>query len=171
LLGRVDDAGASTHADDLRSVPGIVEIREGASGEVNLTVAPDRSDEILKKPLVFGRGENPINFVSVKDVAAVVERAVTDPRLRGEVLEVGGPTNTTFNELAEVLQDVRGRHAKVRHVPRVVLRAMAPINRQPRAALAMDSIDMTFDALAAREAFADLPMTDIRAALSRVAAG
>ena len=36
--------------------------------------------EIMKKPIVFGRGENPINFVSVDDVAAVVERAVTDPR-------------------------------------------------------------------------------------------
>jgi hypothetical protein len=29
--------------------------------------------------LVFGRGDNPINFVSATDVAALVELAVTDP--------------------------------------------------------------------------------------------
>ena len=34
--------------------------------------------DIMKKPIVFGRGDNPVNFVSVRDVAAVVERAVID---------------------------------------------------------------------------------------------
>lgn len=122
--------------------------------------------DILTKPIVFGRGNNRINFVSVADVAAVVERAVTDVGLRGTVLEVGGPENVTFNELAALLQNVRGRPAKIRHVPRSLLRAIAPLNRQPRAALAMDTIDMTFDAIAARHTFADLPMTDIQTALN-----
>jgi NADH dehydrogenase len=123
--------------------------------------------EIMTKPIVFGRGNNPINFVSVEDVAAVVERAVTDDRLRGLALDVGGPENLTFNELATLLQGLRGRPNKIRHVPRALLRAMAPFNRQPRAALAMDTIDMTFDARSVRHAFADLPMTDIRIALGK----
>ncbi|MGH2867248.1 MAG: SDR family oxidoreductase [Solirubrobacteraceae bacterium] len=125
--------------------------------------------EIMTKPIVFGRGENPINFVSVDDVAAVLERAVMDAELRGRVIEVGGPQNLTFNELAGLLGDVRGRPAKVRHVPRRLLRAIAPFARQPRAALAMDTIDMTFDAPAAAHASARLPMTDIKAALTRAA--
>ena len=54
------------------------------------------------RPLIFGRGDNPINFVSVDDVAAVVEMAVVDPTLRGQVLEVGGPQNLTLNDLAAV---------------------------------------------------------------------
>ena len=123
--------------------------------------------DIMTKPIVFGRGNNPINFVSVEDVAAVVERAVTDVGLRGAVLEVGGPENLTFNELVARLQSVRGRSAKVHHVPRALLRAIGTFNRQPRAALVMDTIDMTFDALPARHAFADLPMTDIRTALEK----
>ena len=57
-------------------------------------------DEIMTKPIVFGRGENPINFVSVSDVAASAERAVNDPQLRGRVLEIAGPRNLTFNQLA-----------------------------------------------------------------------
>ena len=104
----------------------------------------------MEKPIVFGRGTNPINFVSVCDVADVVERAVVDPSLRGQVLEVGGAQNMTFNELAAVLSAGKGRPAKVRHVPRSVLRAMAPVSRRASAAIAMDTIDMTFDAAAAR---------------------
>jgi uncharacterized protein YbjT (DUF2867 family) len=125
--------------------------------------------DIMTKPIVFGRGDNPINFVSVGDVAAVVERAVRDASLRGEVLEVGGPQDITFNELAALLQEIRGHQAKVRHVPRWLLHTMAPVTRQARAAIAMDTIDMTFDGIAAHDAFADLPMTDIRTALTRAA--
>jgi NADH dehydrogenase len=122
--------------------------------------------DIMTKPIVFGRGENPINFVSVRDVARVVERAVIDPALRGTVLEVGGPENVTFNELAALLQTIRGRSTKTKHVPRPLLRALGTVSRQARAGVAMDTIDMTFDASAAHRAFADLPMTDIRAALN-----
>lgn len=122
--------------------------------------------EIMKKPLVFGRGDNPINFVSVRDVAAVAARAVVDPSLRRQVLEVGGPQNLTFNELAALLQEVRGSTGKVHHVPRSILRAMAPLARQPRAGITMDTADMTFDVTGR----SDLPLTDLRTALSRAAA-
>ena len=127
--------------------------------------------EIMAKPIVFGRGENPINFVSVEDVSVVVERAVIDSRLRGKVIEVGGPQNLTFNQLAALIQNMRGRPAKVRHVPRVLLRAIAPLARQPRAAIAMDTIDMTFDAAAPGHALVELPMTDIQVALAQAANG
>jgi uncharacterized protein YbjT (DUF2867 family) len=127
--------------------------------------------DIMTKPIVFGRGDNPINFVAVDDVAAVVARAALDARLRGQFIEVGGPQNLTFNELAAMLQQVRGQHAKIHHVPRTLLRAMGTINRQARAAFVMDTIDMTFDAAAARVQFADLPMTDARTALARTRTG
>ncbi|MEO8687812.1 MAG: NmrA family NAD(P)-binding protein [Solirubrobacteraceae bacterium] len=127
--------------------------------------------EIMAKPIVFGRGENPINFVSVEDVSVVVERAVIDARLRGAVIEVGGPQNLTFNQLAALIQNVRGRQAKVRHVPRGLLRAIAPLARQPRAAIAMDTIDMTFDVAAAGHALVELPMTDIQIALTQAVSG
>jgi NADH dehydrogenase len=125
--------------------------------------------EIMKKPIVFGRGENPINFVAVEDVAAVVERAVIDTDLRGQTLDVGGPANFTFNELAVLLQRIRGRPANVRHVPRPLLRAMAPLARQARAAVALDTLDMTFDPRA-RQTLAELPSTDIQVALTRAEA-
>ena len=42
--------------------------------------------------------------------------------------------------------------------------------RQARAALAMDTIDMTFDSTAARQAFPDLPNTDMPIALKELLA-
>ena len=101
-------------------------------------------DEIMTKPIVFGRGENPINFVSVNDVAAAVERAVLDAHLRGQIVEIGGPHNPTFNQLAALLQRARAQPGRVRHIPRPVLRLAAPFSRKARTAIAMDTIDMTF---------------------------
>lgn len=122
-------------------------------------------EEIMRRPIVFGRGENPINFVSVHDVATAVERAVLDTRLRGQVIEVGGPQNLTFNQLAALLHHAHGRSGTVRHIPRPVLRVTAPFSRQVRAALTMDTIDMTFHP--PRPHPASQPPTDPVEALAR----
>jgi uncharacterized protein YbjT (DUF2867 family) len=125
------------------------------------------------KILVFGRGDNPINFVSAADVAALVARAATDPGLRGQVLELGGPDNLTFNQFAALLQQTDGRSGVVRHVPRPALRTMAwlapafspMLARQARAALAMDTLDLTFDSAATMQAFPDLPSISVPSVL------
>ena len=104
------------------------------------------------RPLVFGRGDNPINFVSVADVAALVERVVVDPTTRGHTFEIGGPDNLTFNELTEAVQRADGREGAPRHVPPAALRLIAAtvgrlkpqVGRQTRAALVMDRTDLTF---------------------------
>jgi uncharacterized protein YbjT (DUF2867 family) len=70
------------------------------------------------KILVLGRGENPVNFVSASDVAALLELAVVDQRLRGRVLELGG-ANMTMNEVAAMLQ-AAGERDPVRHVARKI---------------------------------------------------
>jgi len=77
------------------------------------------------RPLVFGRGENQINFVSVGDVAALVERVVIDRATRGQTLQIGGPDNLTLDQLARMVAPSRDGSAEPRHVPRAVLRVMA----------------------------------------------
>ena len=127
------------------------------------------------RPLVFGRGNNPINFVSVIDVAALVSRVVADPAKRGLSLEIGGPDNLSFNELANLVQRSAGRSKAPRHVPRPMLRAAAEtvgrfkpaVGRQVRAALVMDSSDFTFDRNAVEEAYADLPRTSAESLLGQ----
>lgn len=98
------------------------------------------------RPLIFGRGDRPIPFVSASDVADVVSGAVRDRAARGMLLEVAGEP-ITLMELAHALQATRGWHGEPRHVPRPVLRALAlvarPVSpafaRQNRAAIAMDT--------------------------------
>jgi uncharacterized protein YbjT (DUF2867 family) len=119
------------------------------------------------RPLVFGRGQNSINFVSVGDVAALAERVVLDPATRGETLEIGGPENLTFDQLAHLVQNAAGRTAPPKHVPPPMLRLIAntvgrvkpQLGRQVRAALAMDQTDLAFDAGAIHNLYPDLPCT------------
>ena len=121
------------------------------------------------RPVVFGHGNNPVNFVSVTDVAALVEHAVTDPAARGRILEIGGPGDLTFNQLAAAVQAAAGRTSSPRHVPPRVLRLMAGslgrvkpgLGRQARAALIMDSADLTHDAASFRQAYPGLPCTPL----------
>jgi uncharacterized protein YbjT (DUF2867 family) len=117
-------------------------------------------DELLRQsarrsgsPRVFGRGDNPINFVSVHDVADALVHATLDPSLRGQRIDVGGPASLTLNELARQVQESSGGDGSLRHVPRSALRALGtiarPLNptlaRLARTAVAMDSCDLSFD--------------------------
>jgi NADH dehydrogenase len=126
------------------------------------------------RPLVFGRGNNAINFVSADDVAALVERVVTDPATRGRSIDIGGPEDVSFNQLAAAVQAAAGRTGAPRHVPRPMLRAMSvlmrPIKpelaRQSRAALMMDTTDMRFDSTPTRAAYPELPLTTLSGLLT-----
>ena len=130
------------------------------------------------KILVFGRGDNPVNFVSATDVAALVSHAATSPALRGQILELGGPDNLTFNQLAAIVQEITGCRGAVWHIPRPALQAIAwlataikpALARQARAVLAMDTLDLTFDPAATRRAVQGLPNTGIRSALKELLA-
>lgn len=106
------------------------------------------------KTRLFGRGNNPINFVSLHDVARFAELAVVDPGLRGVVVEVGGPENLSMAQVAQTFVRETGKVGNVSHVPLPMMRAMAvlmrpvkpTIARQIQAGVVMDTRDMTFDA-------------------------
>lgn len=96
--------------------------------------------------LVLGRGENPINFVSIHDVAAVVAHCLVDPSTVRQVIDVAGPQNLTLLELA------RAQGAdRIKHVPLGALRVLqhvakpfAPaVARQAAMGLQLDTSDMT----------------------------
>lgn len=125
--------------------------------------------------LVFGPGRNPINFVSAADVAAVVDLAVHGRSLHGQVVEVAGPENLSFTQLAERLIAVSGRPGRTRHIPLPMLRAMSvlarPVSpvlaRQAQAAVVMNTSDMTVDVAAIRDRFPTVPATPLDEVLSR----
>jgi uncharacterized protein YbjT (DUF2867 family) len=119
---------------------------------------------ILKqgKTTIFGRGNNPVNFVAVEDVARLVCTAFDDPRAHNRVIEVGGPENLTLNQVAEIFEGVSERHAKKRHVPLPLMRAlsmlMQPVNpalsRLIRVGVYMDTANQCYDATQTARTFA-----------------
>lgn len=117
--------------------------------------------------MVFGRGRNPINFVSAVDVARFVDLAIADPSLRGKVVDVPGPENLTLDQLVEIVETACGRTGRVSHIPRAAMRllsiALRPIDRmraeQIGAGLVMDTRDMSIDGRAVRARYPSIPMT------------
>jgi len=155
---------AANHAMELYRAKFMAEERLRASGLewtiIRPTVFMELWAGIIGDPLlktgtatVFGRGGNPINFVSVQDVARFIERAIVDPTLRGRTLDVGGPQNLSVNGLVEIIAESNGRQAKARHIPVAALRLGAFALRPFRpdiagllqAAVLMDTTDMRFD--------------------------
>lgn len=120
------------------------------------------------RPLVFGDADNPIGWVDVEEVAALVVRAVTDEHLRDRTLALTGPERVTLLELARLLMEVRGWAGRPRRVPRSVLHVAAhtvgvlrpSVGRMVRAALAMDELAPVDDGHT-RALLPDLPATPV----------
>lgn len=129
------------------------------------------------RPVVLGRGDRPVRWVSVHDVAELVTHAVLHPGVRGRVLEVCGPDPVSLYDLAAMLMAHRGVEGRPRRVPRAVLKAAAPtigravpaIGRPLRAALAMDETPCLDDAATRRE-FTGLPCTPVAQVLAALPA-
>ena len=129
-------------------------VRSASFAELQLELLC-RSAGAARAPVVLGRGRNPVNVVSVADVAAAVAAAI-DGGFVGRVVDVGGPEDLSLDQLAEAARLRLGRvDQPVRHVPRALLRGLAATRRLPRIpvgqvaalALALDTIPMTYDAL------------------------
>jgi len=150
-------------------------VRSTAFLEVWIALMRETMDR-AGRVMVFGRGENPINFVSVNDVAALVDRVIADPGARGQTIEIGGPENLTLTELAKAIQSA-GPAVAPRHIPCAALTAMSLLlrpfwperARQGAAALAMDTIDLRFDPSAVGARYPDQPLTPLADVLARCA--
>ena len=132
--------------------------------------------EVLGRPLldkgktkVFGRGSNPINWVSAADVAEFVALATFDPATRGEVIEVGGPENLTMTTFVDVFRQQTGSRGNVGHVPTVAMRLMAVVMslvnpemaRQIQMGVIMDTRPQAFDASETRRRYPSIPVTNL----------
>lgn len=124
---------------------------------------------------IFGKGENPINFVSAQDVARFVELAVVDPSMQGEVVEVGGPENLSMNQFAQTFETVSGKAGKASHVPLPMMRLMSVLMRPLNPALAsqihagvvMDTHDFSFDTSVTNRRYPSISPTSLEKVLRR----
>jgi uncharacterized protein YbjT (DUF2867 family) len=132
--------------------------------------------EVLGRPLlvkgktqVFGRGRNPINWVSTTDVAEFVVLATVDRALRSEVIEAGGPENLTMTAFVDNFRTETGSSGTVGHIPPVAMRlmgvAMSFVNpemaRQIQMGVIMDTRPQAFDASETRRRYPSIPLTHL----------
>ena len=138
--------------------------------------------EVLGRPLlekgktiVFGRGRNPVNWVSATDVARFADLAVTDPAMRVQMIDVGGPENLTMTEFVRIFQRETGANGKVSHIPRALMHlgsmVIKPMNpamaRQIQAGIIMDTRPQAFDASATRRHYPSIPVTSLAEVVRR----
>lgn len=105
------------------------------------------------KVMLFGKGDNPRNFVAGEDVANFAVLALTEPRAIDQTIEIGGPDNWTNNQVAALYAQLAGRPVSITHVPLAVLRVMSPLLKPFHPGLSQvmalsimsDTADMTFD--------------------------
>lgn len=130
------------------------------------------------RTMLLGRGTRARNFVAACDVARFVVRALSDPGMRGETIEIGAPGNYTDREVAALYGRAAGLAPRVRHVPPGVLKAFAAllspvapgVSRIMRmAALPDDAYDGTFDAASLLQRHA-IPLTSLEAFIALRAA-
>lgn len=82
---------------------------------------------VLRGKTVFllGDGMTARNMIAVADVAAAVVTAMSDDRLAGQTIEIGGCDNPTEREVAAIYAKIAGKTARVRAVPPLALRLLA----------------------------------------------
>jgi uncharacterized protein YbjT (DUF2867 family) len=92
-------------------------------------------DEILAKGIrekgvatIFGSGDNVANYIAIEDVAEFALK-IARSAARNEVIEAGGPSNVTQNEIATLLERRLKTIGKRRHIPVAAMRLLPPIVR------------------------------------------
>ena len=114
--------------------------------------------------VVLGRGRTRLNYVAVSDVAAVATMVLMRPPV-GDVVWIGGPEELTAHDVVATYERVSGRRARVRRVPRGVLRVVRPLlapvlpvaARIVDLALFNDTVERPMDTGATRERYAVRP--------------
>jgi uncharacterized protein YbjT (DUF2867 family) len=180
------DAAAPDHPMDLMRMKHAAEQELKGSGlgwtVIRPTAYMETWCEVLGRPLletgatkVFGRGQNPVNFVAASDVARLVELAVVDSGLRGETIGAYGPENLTTSQFVAVFQSTTGATGRVGHVPPAAMRVAAllmpmidpSISRQIRAGLVMDTAPMARDDTEFRQRYPKIPVTNLAQVVKR----
>ena len=89
------------------------------------------ADSVRKKGVVvlFGDGRTIANFIATDDVAEFAVRILQRQEIRNESIEIGGPSNLSFADLATLVERQLGVPAKRRRIPVPVLRVGAALLR------------------------------------------
>jgi uncharacterized protein YbjT (DUF2867 family) len=78
---------------------------------------------------IFGDGRAVANYIAVDDVAEFAVKILARPEVVNEVVDAGGPSNLSQNDLATLVERRLKSTGKRRHVPVVAMRILPPLVR------------------------------------------
>ncbi len=77
------------------------------------------------KTILFGKGDNPTNFIAASDVAQLVFKIYKKEEFYNKIIDLSGPENLTKNEVVNLYSKHLNIKSRVTHVPRGVLKAFS----------------------------------------------
>ena len=89
------------------------------------------ADPIRKKGVatIFGPGTARTNYIAVDDVAEFVVKILAREDVVNEVVEIGGPSTMSMNDLTTLVEKKLGRGGRRRHVPVFAMTLLPPVVR------------------------------------------
>jgi NADH dehydrogenase len=108
-------------------VPYVI-LRPTAFMEVWIEILADRA---RKKggAVIFGDGTRVANYISIEDVATFVLRVLASTETINQMIDIGGPSNLSLNDLAGLVERKLGVSGRRRHVPVAAMRWLPVVVR------------------------------------------
>jgi uncharacterized protein YbjT (DUF2867 family) len=93
-------------------------------------------DQIIADPIrrkgvatIFGPGTAQTNYIAVDDVAEFVVRILARAEIVNEVIDIGGPSTMSMNDVATLVEKKLGRGGRRRHIPVFAMSLFPPVVR------------------------------------------
>lgn len=80
-------------------------------------------DAANAKATVYGTGDQPLAWITLKDVAQFAVESLENPAARNRVLELGGPESLSPHQVIRIFEAATGKTFEVAHVPPEALQA------------------------------------------------
>ena len=74
-------------------------------------------DHANRKAAIYGSGQNPISWISYRDVAQFAVASLGNQAARDATLELGGPEGISPNDVVKIFEEVGGKAFDLTHVP------------------------------------------------------
>jgi uncharacterized protein YbjT (DUF2867 family) len=97
-------------------------LRPGCFMELWLSAAVG-FDAMNGKVNTCGTGENPLAYISFKDVARFAVESISNPSAKNEILELGGPQNLSQLEAVKIFEEAFDKKIDVSQIPFEALQA------------------------------------------------
>jgi uncharacterized protein YbjT (DUF2867 family) len=119
------------------------------------------------KAQLFGRGDAPISWISLRDVAAYAVAVLDEPKAKNQEIPLGGPEAISARDALATIERTLGKRFKVTRLPAfmptVASAVLKPFNPKLASLMALGTETLSGDAIDLQKAraIAEVPLTSL----------